>query len=181
VNLFVIAVKLWLPERLKRRGLSALWRVTAEGFAVPRPRLPNGSWDTCREAYARFTAEEASKVLGRDHETVVRNRLFHGAFQLGAELRRLTCLRTITDALSLARVLYRAIGIELHAVNARTIKISRCYFSTYYSHETCRLISALDQGFIAGLSDGNILEFRQRITEGAPCCRAEFTDRRELT
>jgi hypothetical protein len=181
MNLIVVAAGLWLPEALKRRGLAALWRVTAEAFSVPFPAAPRGSWDVYRADYARFTAGEAAKVLGRDHEMAIRKRLFEGAVHLGDELRKLTRIRSIKDALALARVLYHAIGIEFHAVNERTITISRCYFSSYYSHETCGLISALDQGFLAGLSGGGFLEFRERITEGAPCCRAELTNRGDPT
>ena len=177
MNLFVIAAGLWLPEVLRKRGLAALWKVTAEGFGAPIPAIPRGSWDAYRAEYARFTAGEAAKVLGRDHEVVVREKLSEGAFALGAKLRKLTRLGSIEDVLALAQALYHALGIELYAADDKRISISRCYFSTFYSHETCRLISALDQGFLAGLTGGRLLEFRERITEGAPCCRAELTTR----
>ena len=54
------------------------------------------------------------------------------------------------------------------------ITISRCYFSSFYSPEVCRVMSAMDRGLLAGLAGGGELVFIQRITEGQPCCRARF-------
>jgi hypothetical protein len=158
--------------------LTALWRVTTEAFGVSHVQLMHKPWDALLEDYARFTAIEAANALGRDQEAAIRTKLFDGAFALGDELRTRTRLRSLKDALALAQILYKAIGIELHAAEDGTLTVSRCYFSAYYSRDTCRLISALDQGILAGLTGGRHLEFHERITEGAPCCRAELKSRR---
>ena len=54
------------------------------------------------------------------------------------------------------------------------VVINRCYFSRFFSSEVCRLMSAMDAGLFAGLSNGGVLTFSCRITEGQPCCRAHF-------
>jgi hypothetical protein len=38
-------------------------------------------------------------------------------------------------------------------------------------------MSSVDQGILAGLSEGGELRFIQRLTEGGDCCKAEFVPR----
>lgn len=54
------------------------------------------------------------------------------------------------------------------------LNIPHCSFSSAYSPETCRVMSAMDAGIISGILGGGRLEFFQRKTEGCPCCRAFY-------
>jgi hypothetical protein len=77
--------------------------------------------------------------------------------------------------MDIGRVLYRILDIDLQGDARGEVVISRCYFSRFYSAEVCRLMSAMDRGLFAGLSNGGELTFSSRITQGQPCCRAHFT------
>jgi hypothetical protein len=93
---------------------------------------------------------------------------------MGRELRGTFRVAGTADALAAARVLYRALGIDLRAAPGGEITVHRCFFSDYYSSPVCRLIASLDEGLFAGLSNGGQLAFTQRITEGNGCCKAHF-------
>jgi hypothetical protein len=106
----------------------------------------------------------------------IRGRLYDGAYRMGQDLRRTFRVANIPDALAAARVLYRALGIDLQAAGGGEIVIRRCYFSQYYSSAVCQVIASLDEGLFAGLSNGGELAFYRRITAGYECCRAHFRE-----
>jgi hypothetical protein len=113
---------------------------------------------------------------------------------------RLLYVRTVEETMAAGRLLYRMLGIDFQG-DARgevprrgrsprrwpsgystreegergEVTIARCYFSSYYSPQVCRLMSAMDQGLFAGLSGGGRLIFMTRITEGYDHCQAQFT------
>ena len=73
------------------------------------------------------------------------------------------------------RLLYDAIGVDFEGdPQTGLVAIRRCAFSDFYSPETCALMSAVDAGIVAGISGGARFVFDERITEGAPCCRARL-------
>jgi hypothetical protein len=102
----------------------------------------------------------------------IRRRLYDGAFRMGGDLRAAFRVSDASGALAAARVLYRALNIDLTTNATGEIVIRRCFFSGFYSGPVCHLIASLDQGLFAGLSGGCRLTFTQRITEGRPCCLA---------
>jgi hypothetical protein len=102
----------------------------------------------------------------------IRRRLYDGAYRMGSDLRSAFRITNAADALSAARVLYRALGIDLQASPDGEVTVLRCTFSDYYSSPVCGLIASLDEGLFAGLSGGGRLSFTQRITEGRECCKA---------
>jgi hypothetical protein len=83
----------------------------------------------------------------------------------------------MNEVMRAGRVLYRAIGIEFRGSDQGLIEIGECFFSKYYSPATCSLISSLDAGIMAGLSDGKELSFSQRITEGFNSCKAQMREK----
>ena len=74
-----------------------------------------------------------------------------------------------------ARILYRALEIDLRGDEDGAIVVRRCAFSPRYSPEVCGLMSAADAGLLAGLAAGGRLAFSARLSEGADSCRARFT------
>ena len=74
----------------------------------------------------------------------------------------------------MGKILYEMLGIEFLDTGQGTITIPKCFFSQYYTDQICQLISALDEGVLAGLSGGGRLDFSQRLTEGNDCCKAQF-------
>ncbi len=169
--------------------LALLYRSTAAAFQCDMPRLRGLSREQCLQAYARFTAERAEDALRRgDGLLELDERLYRNAYRLGRLPGRLLRVQGVADApdvgvtdarlarlMALAQFLYGILDIELEGRDSGRITVSRCYFSSFYSPQVCRLMSAMDRGLFAGLAGGGDLVFGERITEGSPCCRAHFS------
>jgi hypothetical protein len=165
-----------LPDSLRRRMFRDLVGLTAEAFGVPAPavhRLPRAEGIA---EFARFTRGEAARALGDpSRSSAVRSRLFKGAQEMGSRARSLLGIREQAEAVRALSVLYGAIGIELDAdLRNGEIVVTNCAFSRFYTPEVCEFISVLDAGIVSGLTNGTSLVFTERITEGAPCCRARL-------
>jgi hypothetical protein len=144
--------------------------VIASGFC--EAISPSGNQDeiaSSPEPLLAMTRNDAGRDLAE-----IQRRLYDGAYRMGQELRRTFRVASTADALAAARVLYRALGIDLRAAPGGGITVRRCFFSRYYSGPVCQVIASLDEGLFAGLSDGGQLSFTQRITEGSDCCKADF-------
>jgi hypothetical protein len=167
--------RVFLPPRVRRKRLKQLLALTADAFGSSAPPVDGLSTDEVLEAYARFTREEAQKAIRRPVTLdTVRESLYNNAFALGCELRKRYRIRTRHDALQMGRVIYKVLKIDFRGDGAGGIVIRHCFFSSYYSAEVCTLISALDEGIMAGLSSGMKLRFTQRMTDGNECCTAFF-------
>lgn len=168
----------WLPRALRRRMFSRLVRETARAFDAAAPDLRRLPMDEAVAAFACFTRAEAVRVLREGGPEVdrVRTRLHDAARELGTSARRAAGLRTRDDGLRALRLLYAAIGIDLEADRGQgDLTITRCAFSALYTPEVCSLVSALDAGLVDGLAGGASLSFTDRITDGAPRCRARLS------
>jgi hypothetical protein len=167
------------PAMVKRQALVLLFRATAAAFRAEMPRLAGLSREQCLLAYARFTADQAEEALRQDGDlSELQARLYRHAYRLGRTPGWLLRVRSVDDVMVLGRSLYDVLDIDFHGSDggggSGEITISRCYFSSVYSPEVCRVMSAMDRGLLAGLAGGGELAFSQRITEGHGCCRARF-------
>lgn len=173
MNLALFALNLYVPGMVRDRMLDELFACTAAAFGATAPQVRGGSHRERLERYALFTRELAERALQDDGRAAeVRTRLYHHAHELGERLRRELGVRDLREVMAAGRVLYRALGIEFRGTAQGEVVMPRCFFSRYYTGEVCRLISALDEGVVAGLSPGGRLVFAQRLTDGHPCCRA---------
>ncbi|AHF09312.1 MAG: hypothetical protein J5Y07_05895 [Dehalobacter sp.] len=168
-----------LPEWIKRKKLKELFRLTADAFQSELPELKGLSSAALLPQYTLFTKEQAENHLqsGRPLEQV-KQRLYQNAYRFGRNLRKTLHIGTWEEAVTALKVIYQLIGIDFQCDRQGEIIIRQCYFSSYYSGEVCKLISALDEGLAAGLSGGGRLCFQHRITEGNECCKGYF--QREL-
>jgi len=174
VNPRMALLPLATARLLRARAVRELAAVAAGAFGCSVPDSAGLDANRLLDRFAAFTAERAAAVLARPELVApVAARLFDGACRLGAGMRRALGVRTTAEALTAARVLYRAVGIDFRAAGDEVV-VRRCYFSARYSADVCRLMSALDCGVLAGLSGGGRLEFTDRLTEGHDCCRARF-------
>jgi hypothetical protein len=182
VNLLAHLLRLHVPSPLKQEVLAALFEATAAAFAEPIPDLDGLPFEERLTRYAEFTHDAVMRAIadGRDLPAIER-RLHAGAYGLGRRLRRLLGVDQTDTAqvMAVGRTLYGVIGIDLRGTSDGEVTVGNCYFSRFYAPETCRVISALDAGLFAGLSDGGQLVFSQRITEGHPCCRARLFARED--
>lgn len=173
MSLLLHGLDLYTPPYLQRRALHDLFGHTAAAFGVPVPRLDGLASNDLLAEYAVFTRDRANAAIARgDDLPAVQQRLHRRARGTGTDLRRLLRVRTRADFLMATRILYRMIGIDVARQGTSDVCFHRCFFSQYYSPSVCGLIAALDDGLVAGLSGRYALVFRQRITEGAPCCLA---------
>lgn len=177
MNLTGQMMRLYVPEPIRRRALHELFGATAQAFGRSVPPLEHASADELLYRYARFTAEEGAQRLARGGDLAeVGEQLFSAADAIGRRLRRDLGITSTSDTMAVARAVYRLLRIDFRGTPDGDVRVSRCYFSDFYSAAVCKLISALDQGLLAGLSGGGRLEFRRRITEGTPSCVAVFTE-----
>ncbi len=172
-SITMAAARLLMPFGLRRRALEQLFARTAAAFGtlVPPPRTRSTSGRLLEYAY--FTRAQAEEALRRGEDLAALDRRLHrAAYGLGAGYRLQLGVRSISGAMAAARLIYRNLGIDFQGSPDGEVIIRRCGFARTYTPQVCRLISALDRGLMAGLARGGELRFRQRITEGADCCRA---------
>jgi len=175
MNLRLGILRTWVPQFVKKRKLVELAAITANAFGVEAPRLRGLSFSDSLQTYALFTRAEANKVTRRNQDSrEIRERLFNNALGLGTDLRRALRISSQPEFMRACATIYSMIGIDFRPDIHGQATVPKCYFSRYYSGAICRLISALDEGLVAGLSGGGRLSFYQRITEGYDCCRAHL-------
>lgn len=173
MNLILRMLQTYTPRFLRRNELENLFQITASAFGRESPEGTGLSFEQRLEQYARFTDDEAMKSLHTSDQIARRDALFQAGFATGERLRKMCRVSTVGEAKEAMRLLYGAIGIRIRFIAEGELIADRCFFSDFYSPETCRVISALDAGVYAGLSEGGRLRFTGRITEGFDNCTAE--------
>lgn len=173
MNLRVAVASVYLPPFVKRRKLAELLELTAEAFGAPAPDVRHQSAAERLRTFAAFSNEHAEVACEAGGDDVAR-RLRAAAYDMGAGVRRVLRIRKREDAMRAARLLYRTLGIDFRADAYGRIVIRSCYFADWYTPRVCALMSALDEGVLAGLAGEGRLEFSARITEGCRRCEAAF-------
>ncbi len=164
------------PEFARKWALAQLFAAAAAAFECDAPPPGRLSHKERLEQFAEFTRSHVETLLsGRGDLEAVQGRLYRDAWVLGRRCGRLLGIRSVEDTMDMGRVLYRILDIEFQGDARGEVLISRCHFSRFYSPGVCRIMSAMDRGMLAGLSNGGQLVFLSRITEGQACCRAHFT------
>jgi hypothetical protein len=175
--IYAAALRLLLRLGERRRALEVLFARTAAAFGshVPVPPTLRRNVQAQLAEYARFTRDHAEAALrsGQDLEGL-QQRLFRAGRSMGARYRVRLGVHTPAGAMTAARLLYRGLDIDFAGYEGGEVVISRCSFARVYSPQVCALVSGLDRGLLAGLSNGGDLRFSGRITEGAGSCRARL-------
>jgi hypothetical protein len=175
MNLRLLALKIYIPAFIKKKKLDELFQLTAHAFGCEAPERQGYSYSERLKSYAMFTRCKAEKCLqeGKKLEEV-KTKLFQSAYRLGRKIRRHFRLRSPDEIMEMSQILYRILGIDFKGKACGDVTIKSCFFSNYYSPRICQLISSLDEGLAAGLSEGGSLSFSQKITEDKDCCKARF-------
>lgn len=157
----------------RRIELQMLMNLTARALGHKPKRIWTLSNDEALRAYAEYTCMN----LQEDADETLFERMSTEAYKMGRLLRQLFLISNDTSAQRLIVALYHNIGIQMSFGSSQQLCFHRCYFSSFYTPQTCRVASALDSGIICGISGlpSKHLQFSQRITEGCKCCRAQFT------
>lgn len=125
------------------------------------------------------------EALGRDRAVEAgREALFPVGKRLGEEARsELSVGDGPGDLERAARLLYRALGIDfsiaMGADGTMTMRVHRCALAAGYSAEACEILSAADEGVVAGLNPKYAMRFEERMTSGNAECRARITEVRK--
>ncbi len=172
MNLRLALASVYLPAVVKRRKLAELLRRTAGAFGDAAPDVTGASFEEGLRTFAALSTRWAEQA-GRS-DAGAADRLRATAREFGKEIRHALRIDTPADAMRAARLLYGLLGIELEARVDGTLVMRRCYFADWYAPRVCALMSALDEGVLAGLAGGGSLTFASRITEGCDRCSATF-------
>ena len=167
--------KMYIPAYVKKRELMNLFHITALAFERTIPPTTRLSFDECLVEFVQFTKAEVDRAMSRGEDLLtIQDLLYQGAYEFGHKFKKLFRVTTAKDVMEASRFLYKILGIDFKGTEKGALTISKCVFSQHYSPSTCRVISSLDAGMIAGLSGGGRLTFSERITEGSTSCNAQF-------
>lgn len=157
----------------RKRGLKDLFCLTADAFSQESPDLRSLSCGEILQSYARFTRVAAEESLAAGTAQAVRERLREHSRRLGRDIRSRLPIRSRADEAAALRALYRLLAIDLAVDSQGNVTIRRCSLADHYPPEVCRFMSAMDEGIVAGLSNGRLV-FSARLTEGADRCLARI-------
>ena len=176
MNIRLNLARIYVPLWVQKKKLKELFALTAQAFLSEEPTLEGLSPKKVLEKYALFTKGNTKKIHGSKERTkFVQDQLYTKAFKMGSDLRRELRISSPKEFMAAARILYHLIGIDFRGEKTGRITIRKCYFKDFYSEDICKIISGLDKGMLAGLSGGmGKLEFLDRLTSGADCCKAVF-------
>jgi hypothetical protein len=175
MSLRLRALELHIPGWVARSALRRLFDATASAFGRDPVDVRGLTHRELLERYAAFTIGYAERTpADLSHAHTVSDSMWMNAYALGQLLRRRLGVRTRGEALRAARIAYRMIGIDLRADEHGAVVVDRCSFAAWYSPRVCHLMSSLDAGLIAGLTNGGRLTFSERITEGKLRCLASI-------
>lgn len=107
-----------------------------------------------------------------------RKMMYHIGLSIGQEMRgRLRVRDNLGDLERAARLLYRVLGIEFEIEKeGQEIRmvVHRCSLASSYTSESCRIMSAADEGVVNGLCPSIKMRFMERITENRSRCVADL-------
>jgi hypothetical protein len=107
--------------------------------------------------------------------------MFNEGLSLGTKFKRILGVGdSIDDLFTAARILYSVLGIKFSIKEIEeedekekiTMVVSHCTLAEYYTPDTCRVLSAADEGVVQGLNPTVNIKFTERITEGRFECLA---------
>ena len=175
MKLLLTLARVYIPTGIKKQYLQQLFDLTASAFQDQAPQVQRLSFKQGLLQFARYSKAQAETAIQLKQDLqLIKSSLYHHAFQLGRSIRKRFKIKTAREIIILSKVIYRVLGIDFDADLDGEVLIKKCFFSQFYSREICEVISAIDEGMAAGLSDGGELSFTQRMTAGKDCCRAYF-------
>jgi L-2-amino-thiazoline-4-carboxylic acid hydrolase len=199
MSLKILLLSWWTPKWFLKRGLNELAHSTITGLEkvlikqVPEYRkdpeslkyssniLLKGNLKEQRITMAAIHNELVETMIdafGHDDAIILgRKAMFREGLALGRKFRRILGVGTsLEELISAARILYEILGIEFDIkafkANKIVMVVNHCALAEYYKPDTCKVMSAADEGVVQGLNPKIKMEFQERITEGASSCLA---------
>ena len=122
------------------------------------------------------------ETIGYQEASIIsRKALYKVGLKLGNEARiQLNVNDNLTDLTSAARILYHVLGIKFSITQKDKeifLTIKKCALAEYYTLETCKIISAVDEGVIQGLNPDYNMNFTEWMTGDSCECQANIKHR----
>jgi hypothetical protein len=190
MNLKLYLASLWLPKYIMIRELDRLATATIAGLdnllenstkdKFDLNQLKKNDIEGRRGEMASIHNQKVKKLIDvygySKGIEIGRRAMYQVGLNLGLDARRrLGVGNTLKDLEFAAKILYKVLGIEFR-LETRGEKlfliVNRCTLADYYTSDTCRVLSAADEGVFHGLSSGANMKFEKRITENEPECMA---------
>jgi len=189
----------WTPKWFLKRGLNELAHSTINGLEEVLIKQAPEYWKDSEDLkyssniFLKGNLQEQRMSMASIHKELVktmidafghddaiilgRKVMFREGLALGNKFRIILGVGTsLEDLISAARILYKVLGIKFDIKEYETSEIvmvvNHCALAEYYGPDTCRVMSAADEGVVQGLNPKIKMKFQERITEGATCCLA---------
>jgi hypothetical protein len=192
LNLKLRIISLWMPEFILIHEIDRVARITIECLNELLSEYAPENMIWREEVVMKGNISQRRRLMANAHNIRVktlidtlgcedalkigRRALFKAGLQLGEDARiRLGVSDSLSDLLDAARILYRVLGIEFHIEEEDgkwLLIVDKCSLSSYYTVETCIVLSAADEGVVQGLNKDYSMIFKDRITEGKSECHA---------
>ena len=190
----------WEPEWFLKIILNKLSKASIEGLqAILQHNLTDQEYGKAKNNFSKSAMQlngnlndrrkkmtaihnEQVKILidtlGRDKAIEKGRRImFQKGILLGRTFRHFLGVKdNLEDLMAAAKILYQALGIDFNIKvikeNKTILIVHHCTLAQNYNAETCRILSAVDEGVVQGLNPDIKVEFTTRLTEGHNCCMA---------
>lgn len=193
MNIRMKLLSIWTPHLLLKRELDKVAEVTIKCLDELLKEYSPESLNQLENLVMEGNIEDRRALMAEHHNIQVnalieslgyekamdvgRKALFNEGYKLGLETRKLLGLRgeNLQDTVKAAELMYRVLGIDFEVKNLgknMVLMVKRCALADHYSPETCRMMSAADEGVVHGLNENMNMLFKKRITEGAKECEA---------
>ncbi|GAB4309663.1 MAG: hypothetical protein Kow0019_06920 [Methanobacteriaceae archaeon] len=192
MNLKLYLASLWLPQYVIKRELDELATATINGLddllKTPNSdkfnpkQFKSGNIEIRRSEMASIhnkKVKELIDVYGYSEAIKLgRKSMYKLGLNLGLKTRdRLNVGSKLDDLERAAKILYKILGIKFQLKKKDGILymvVNRCALADNYNADTCKVLSAADEGVFHGISSGASMKFEERITENKPKCRARI-------
>jgi hypothetical protein len=190
MNIKLFLLSIWVPEFVLIQELERTSNLTNEyldrllnRYSVTPPLVDTnlkGNFEERRMMMAaghNLRVKALVEALGSEKAMETgRAEMFKAGYKMGCDIqKRLGLDEDINEAMVAARILYRVLGIKF-TVEKRNknifMRVKSCALASSYTPQTCKIMSAADEGVLKGLNEKMDLKFIKRITEGAEECTA---------
>jgi len=124
--------------------------------------------------------ETLIKTMGPD-KAISRGReaMFQEGLLLGRRFKKLLGVGdNLEDLITAARIMYTVLGIDFvvgeNGNDEMVMVVNHCSLANNYNSNTCRILSAADEGVVQGLNPNIQMKFVKRITQGHDHCLASL-------
>lgn len=193
MNIKIKLLSIWTPQLLLKRELDKVAAVTTECLDELLKEYAPESLHQLEGLLMGGNLDDRRALMAEHHNILVnalieslgygkamelgRNALFKAGYNMGLETHEILGLNgeNIHETVEGAELMYRVLGIEFKVEKLgknMVLRVKRCALADHYSPETCRMMSAADEGVVHGLNENINMLFKKRITEGAKECEA---------